>query len=231
MFLEILAAVGAGTIFIKIIGKEKKEEKAENNWIKPYKPNKLNENQYERAKRRDQELIEKKRIEEFKADIERKKIIAEAEYNLYNTLNQTKKEFREYTAEEKKAYGEKQKENKVKGNAYEEQVAYYYRSKGYEVIEHGKLKGRKDGGIDLIASNSDETLLIQCKNWATRKITHVHLKEFLYNAKAFIESNDISGNINFMYIVSNEILDKSAKGFLYNANEKINFKVIPYLEG
>lgn len=190
------------------------------------------ETQYEKAKRRNKEFIEKKEIENKIVDVEIVESIDTTNQIFDHDLGIKRKnnEFRPYTAEEKKAYGQKQKENKIKGNAYEEQVAHYYRSKGYEVIEHGKLKGKKDGGIDLIASYNDETLLIQCKNWKTSKITHVHLKEFLYNAKAFIENNDLSGNINFMYIVSNEILDKSAKGFLYNANENINFKIIPYLE-
>lgn len=234
MFIEILAIIGAGTVLVQSISKQKKEE--ENNWIKPYKPNKLNETQYERAQRRNQELIEKKRIEEIKNEIVEVEIIESnnsTDQIFENDLGIKRKNdnFRPYTTEERKAYGQKQKENKVKGNAYEEQVADYYRSKGYDVIEHGKLKGRKDGGIDLIASNSNKTLLIQCKNWTTRKITHAHLKEFLYNAKTFIENNNLTGNINYMYIVSNQILDKSAKGFLYNANENIDFKVIPYLEG
>lgn len=40
--------------------------------------------------------------------------------------------------------------NKQKGDEYEEYIAKYYRFKNYYVIENGKEKGKKDGGIDLL---------------------------------------------------------------------------------
>lgn len=123
----------------------------------------------------------------------------------------------------------KQKSYKQLGDEYEEQVAKYYRSLGYEVIERGKTMGRKDGGIDLIAKKESETILIQCKNWGSRAIKHSHIKEFLYNAKTFIEENKLNDEIEYLFIASNDTFDKSAKGFIYHTKEKVNFKVIPYL--
>lgn len=123
----------------------------------------------------------------------------------------------------------KQKSYKQLGDEYEEQVATYYRSLGYEVIERGKTMGRKDGGIDLIAKKESETILIQCKNWGSRAIKHSHIKEFLYNAKTFIEENNLNDEIEYLFVASNDTFDKSAKGFIYHTKEKVNFKVIPYL--
>lgn len=140
-----------------------------------------------------------------------------------------KREFKPYTIEERKAYGQKQREYKEKGEKYEAYIAEYYRSLGYEVIEHGKIMGRKDGGIDLIAKKESEIILIQCKNWGSRAIKHSHIKEFLYNAKTFIEENNLNDEIEYLFVASNDTFDKSAKGFIYHTKEKVNFKVIPYL--
>ena len=51
------------------------------------------------------------------------------------------------------------------GKDYERYIGYLYESKGYKVEYHGIKKGFEDLGIDLICTKSDETLLIQCKNW------------------------------------------------------------------
>lgn len=71
---------------------------------------------------------------------------------------------------------------KKKGSDYEKYIAYIYKTKGYDVVLHGVLKGKKDGGIDIICTNGNELLLIQCKNWESHhkwKINHTALKSFI----------------------------------------------------
>jgi restriction system protein len=47
-------------------------------------------------------------------------------------------------------------------------VAEAYRRRGYRVEETGQ--GGADGGIDLILHRSGETVLVQCKQWRTRRV-------------------------------------------------------------
>lgn len=56
------------------------------------------------------------------------------------------------------------------GRAFELKVGKVYEERGYEVDYRGVRLGVADGGIDLIAKNSDEVVLIQCKYWTTNKI-------------------------------------------------------------
>ena len=120
-------------------------------------------------------------------------------------------------------------ENMKKGSDYEEFIANHFRSRGYDVIEHGKLKGKKDLGIDLIATKDGELNLIQCKNWSEKnKVKHNDLKEFLGNVTAFIEKNpELQYNrLKRLYIISNESLHNSAKHYL-RENEIIECLHLP----
>lgn len=169
----------------------------------------IKETRYEKAKRRNQEFVEKKQIEEFKKDIENKIIDVEIV-----ELSKPKK----------------QKSWKQLGDEYEAQVAYYYKSLGYEVIERGKTLGRKDGGIDLIAKKENQKILIQCKN-RNSIIKQKDIKQFLFDTDKFINENNIEEEIELLYVIANDVLDKGAKWTLNNERENLNFKVIPYLEG
>ena len=83
---------------------------------------------------------------------------------------------------------------KEKGNRYEAFIADHYRRLGYVVWEHGKEKGRKDRGIDLIVKKGKEVTFIQCKNWkeSTRfKIDHKEVKASRTEAKAFMKENPL----------------------------------------
>jgi len=124
-----------------------------------------------------------------------------------------------YTQENKPKYEQGQQTLKEKGAVYEKFVATKYRDLGYDVIEHGLIHGRKDQGIDIIASRGSVILLIQCKNWKTNskyKITHSHIKEFVGNVAIFMEKNKelSSNNIKRVFITSEDVFDKSAKGYL-----------------
>jgi restriction system protein len=60
---------------------------------------------------------------------------------------------------------------------FEFMVGESYRQEGYQVIEQ---KGRADGGIDLdLRSPQGERILVQCKNWKTRKIGVTTVREML----------------------------------------------------
>lgn len=123
------------------------------------------------------------------------------------------------------------KEKKEKGEEYELFVANIYRTKKYYVIEHGKIRGKKDGGIDLIAIKEDEAILIQCKNWninSKYKITHKDIKTFRTEATDFLEKNDLFKNFNLTikYIVSNNFLHSSAIKYIEENKKNIDYEII-----
>jgi len=124
---------------------------------------------------------------------------------------------------------ENKKSWKQLGDEYEEQIAEYYKSLGYEVIERGKTLGRKDGGIDLIAKKESKTILIQCKNRNAR-IKQKDIKQFLFDTDKFIEENKITEEVELLYIIANDVLDSGAKWILKNERKNLSYKVIPYLD-
>lgn len=132
-----------------------------------------------------------------------------------------------------KQFFHKMKENKKSwkqlGDEYEEQIAKYYKSLGYAVIERGKTLGRKDGGIDLIAKKENQTILIQCKNRKS-KIKHIDIQKFLFETDKFIEENKITEEVELLYVIANDVLDRGTKWLLFNERKNLNFKVIPYLD-
>lgn len=59
------------------------------------------------------------------------------------------------------------------GEEYERFVGVYFeRVRHCTVIYQGRMLGKADGGIDLIAISPDTTYLIQCKNWSSRSEIH-----------------------------------------------------------
>jgi len=75
------------------------------------------------------------------------------------------------------------------GKMYERYVGYLYESKGYKVEYVGIEKGFEDLGRDLICRNAKETLVVQCKYWASHKeIREAHINQ-LYGTtvKHFID--------------------------------------------
>lgn len=139
---------------------------------------------------------------------------------------------RVFTPEEKREYAIKQKEKKEKGARYEAYVADHYRSLGYEVIEHGKIMGKRDGGIDLIAKNHQEAIMIQCKNWKAGSkytISHSAISAFVGNVQMFIAKNPEyeKYDIKRIFTVSEPILDKSALAQVNNNREMVRYEHIP----
>lgn len=135
--------------------------------------------------------------------------------------------------EKKLPYKTTYKEKIEKGCAYEEFVAEYYKELGYYVWEHGKDKGVKDSGIDLIAKKEKEILFIQCKNWSSSssyKITHEKLKSTRQDVSDYIEKNPIFKNYSkrTIYILSNDVLHKSAYHYLKEYKDDIECQIIPF---
>ena len=75
--------------------------------------------------------------------------------------------------------------NKQKGDKYEQQILKLYKKQGYKVYPQGFIKGKADGGIDLIAYKGNEALLIQCKNWEYSQVKQEHLRIFLGDCTAY----------------------------------------------
>ena len=122
--------------------------------------------------------------------------------------------------------------NKEKGDKYELQILTYYKNQGYKVYPQGLIKGKDDGGIDLVAYKDSEALLVQCKNWEHSQIKKEHLRIFMGDCTAYIENNEKNlkkKNIKRVFIMSVENLDYGAKKFLQE--NKIEYKVIPYNYG
>lgn len=120
---------------------------------------------------------------------------------------------------------------KQKGEEFESYVADHYRMNGYDVIEHGKLYGRKDQGIDLIATSENETLLIQCKNWSAAGkylITHANIKEFIGNAAVFLEKKSLYADrpVRRLFVTSENVLDQSAIKYIRNNTGIVEHRII-----
>ena len=124
--------------------------------------------------------------------------------------------------------------NIEKGSIYEEYIANKYRKKGYSVWEHGKEMGRADLGIDLVATQKNKMILIQCKNWSTKhkyKITNKDIKAFRTDALDFLDKNYQYKNydISLEFILSGDFIDKGAKVYINvikKRGKKINYKII-----
>lgn len=163
----------------------------------------------------------------------RKRILREMQFVTIQDKKQNDFIDNELIAAVENNFGKSIKENKKSwkqlGDEYEEQIAEYYKSLGYEVIERGKTLGRKDGGIDLIAKKESQTILIQCKNRNTR-IKQTNIKQFLFDTDKFIEENKIIEEIELLYVIANDVLDNGAKWLLKNERKNLNYKVIPYLD-
>ena len=126
------------------------------------------------------------------------------------------------------------KEKKEKGDLYEEFISNHFRKQGYTIAEHGKDNGVKDQGIDIIAKKGKEVLFIQCKNWSensSRKIKSDDMKITRQNVQDYKIKNPIYEmyNIKIIYVISENILHRSAYYYLQENSETIEFRIIPII--
>lgn len=71
--------------------------------------------------------------------------------------------------------------SRVGWEQFEQLLAGYYRSQGYQV-EHvgtGATGGSSDGGVDLKLRRDDSYILVQCKRWTAMKVPHNAVHELL----------------------------------------------------
>jgi len=158
--------------------------------------------------------------------------------NKKNKRNKNKKTFAQktdkyfQTKKTKTSYQEKQ----IKGKEFEKYVARYYQLLDYTVIEHGQIMGRKDKGIDIIAENEKEILLIQCKNYdinSTWKIRQKDIKAFRMDCLDFIHENPKYkiDKTKALFIISDNFIDNGAKNYIKEKKaqgKKIDYKIISY---
>lgn len=237
-FILFFIIITIATTILSIVYTSKKDiYKNKNNSIKKQKfKAPINNDGYVKNLQRQQELIAKENMDIAKQYFQN--IAKQEDEKIYEFKQEIenkrqKNEFKAYTADEKKDYAAKQKENKVKGSFYEAFVAEHYRSLGYEVIEHGKIHGKKDGGIDLIAKNLEEVIMIQCKNWRAGSkytINHTMISAFVGNVTMFIAKNIEyeKYSIKRVYAISEEILDKSALAQISDNKEMVMYQYIPF---
>ena len=102
-----------------------------------------------------------------------------------------------------------QKEREKAGKEYEEYIARHLRRKGYTINYNGIKKGFDDEGIDLICKKSGEnTLLVQCKNWADDKIIHENYIFELYGAAEYYKRRE-KENIDISFYATCPLSNKA----------------------
>ena len=121
-----------------------------------------------------------------------------------------------------------------KGAKYEEYIAKYYKELGYTSIEHGKLKGREDEGIDLIVKKNKEIIFIQCKDWKENgswKITQEKILAFRMRARDFVEKRPIfkQYDLTARYTLSGDFIHPSAIKHIeeiQKQGKKVDYEII-----
>ncbi|MDD2790044.1 MAG: restriction endonuclease [Sulfurimonas sp.] len=151
-----------------------------------------------------------------------------------NKKERLKKEYYENLKKIKEAeFTIKQDKNKIKGDSYEKFVANHFKELGYYVWEHGKEKGKLDGGIDLFIKKGNEVYFVQCKNWENWKINHDTVQAVQTKVRNYMKENPnltklLNGNDKkILYVMPKASLTKSAYAYIKTHSEILDFKIIP----
>ena len=123
------------------------------------------------------------------------------------------------------------KEKIKKGAKYEEYVASVYKERDYFIWEHGKEKGLKDMGIDLIVKKENKIILIQCKNWKEKgkwNISHKDIKVLRTEGRDFIERNPVfkGYDLTVRYTLSGDFLHKSAIKYIEECGKNVDYEIL-----
>lgn len=94
------------------------------------------------------------------------------------------------------------------GRDYERYIGYLYEQKGYKVQYQGIEKGLEDLGRDLICTNNEKALVIQCKYWASHKTIHEkHINQLFGTAvKYYLDFKSSSKNTQILNLFPDSIL-------------------------
>ena len=169
--------------------------------------------------------------------MEQKQILEKVE-NLENKILENEKE--KILTEQEKAEERKRKyiSNIEKGRKYEYQIMQYFKNLKYGVYPKGFYEKKKDGGIDLIAHNEKEILIIQCKNWSNAPKSK-EIRTFITDSEIYIKDSKNKNRIKDkkirkIFVTSYEQMDYGVKCFLEKFNKendiKIEYLIIPYNE-
>lgn len=98
------------------------------------------------------------------------------------------------------------------GRDYELSVCYEYTKKGYNVTTFGSYMGLEDLGRDLIATNAERTLIIQCKYWSTQKTIHEkHIFQLYGTMISYVIDHPDSEGRTFALLVTNTQISRMAR--------------------
>ena len=153
-------------------------------------------------------------------------------YEKLNHLNELEKE--KYKQITKQALSDSEnykinKENWELGLEFERFVGYLYELKGYIVEYTGAIYKFGDMGRDLIAKNTNETLIIQCKRWSNEYTIHEKHVFQLYGTKKLYELEHKFENVKAVFVATNT-LTETAKNIAKNLNIEVqeHIKIINY---
>ncbi len=147
--------------------------------------------------------------------------------NVNKNIQSIEKTFFSQMASKKPSYQERKK----RGNEYEIHVGKYYERQGYKVIYNGLINGKKDDGIDLLAENEHEILLIQCKGWnQSIEMKRRSVVEFMGNCSTFLMDNSHlkEKNIKRIFVTSSEKSELGLDKYLIQHAGKIEYMIMPF---
>ena len=138
---------------------------------------------------------------------------------------QVKKQMEQYRRYEKALKRKKDRENRLEnyknkkyltpeeaGLRYERYIGYLLEMQGYNVVYNGATKGKKDRGIDIIATYKDSTYLIQCKRYSEKHQVHENtLTQLIGTGSSFSRRHPEYKNIKYILYTTNNNLDKEAQ--------------------
>lgn len=109
------------------------------------------------------------------------------------------------------------------GRDYEQYVGYTYSQKGYTVDYFGSYMGLEDLGRDLIAKKGNETVIVQCKYWSSKKQIHENHVNQLYGTMVSycIERNVSRANVKGVLVTNIELSPMAKKMASYLGIEYI----------
>lgn len=99
------------------------------------------------------------------------------------------------------------------GVDYERYVGYIYESSGFTVDYEGALKGVEDRGVDIIAKQGSEVLVIQCKRYSAAKSKHVHENTVaqIYGVAKVISMENPEVNVTPVIYTSSSLADEAKR--------------------
>lgn len=97
------------------------------------------------------------------------------------------------------------------GLRYEQYIGYLAEKQGFEVVYHGATKGKKDGGIDLIAKKDGKTIIVQCKNIREKNKIHENVVNQLNTVYQKYQLKNPTEQVTPRLITTHDNLDNEAK--------------------